>query len=186
MAAGMARSDNKRAASAYVIDEESAARADLSKAVADYSKAQAVPIGETIDKAAAIDKAVTIDSTTAAQTEKAAEPNSDIGATTAAVAEAALEAIGDIAGKAIETLASTLESLLGGGSSAPKPKRQPPPMTAKEQHAAEIKAFLAAERRQRAANMQEIATSLNASPALTPEQLEELQRSRDRGGGISR
>ena len=179
MAAGMARSDNKRAASAYVIDEESAARADLSKAVADYSKAQAVPIGETIDKAAAID------STTAAQTEKAAEPHSDVGATTEAAVFVALDAVGNVTAKAIDVLAS----LFDGGSSAPK--APPPVLNAKQQHEAKIKAFVAADREQAKKNLQAIAHSLGVSEAMSPEELqrekdEQAQRSRDRGGGISR
>ena len=61
MAAGMARADNKRAASAYVIDEESAARAGLEKAVAEFSDRQAAPIGAAIDNAENVNASRTAD-----------------------------------------------------------------------------------------------------------------------------
>ena len=175
MAAGMARADNKRAASSYFIDEQSAARAELKEAVAAYSKAQAAPIAETIDKAA------TIDATPAKGKEAAAEPKSDIAATTTAAASAALDAIGGLADKAINTLADGLASLLGGGSPAPAPP--PRVLTAKEAHEARIQAFLAEERQQRAARLEQLRNSLGESPATTEEQLN--QKSRDRGGGQS-
>ena len=98
----------------------------------------------------------------------------------------------DLAGGAIEKLADIMGSLLGGGSPAPTPK---PPQnsakTAKQTHAERVKAFVEAERQQRAAAMQEIANSLGAGgTAMTEEELRRKQekhqkRSRDRGGGQS-
>src|SRR5271168_1606969 len=61
MAHGMARADNKRAASAYFIDEESAARAGLKEAVAEYSDRQAAPIAATIDNAKNVNASRTAD-----------------------------------------------------------------------------------------------------------------------------
>lgn len=101
------------------------------------------------------------------------------------------EGVADLAGGAIETLADIMGSLLGGGSSAPAPKPpQNPAKSAKQTHAERVKAYLEAERQQRAAAMQEIARKLGASEAMTEEELHREQekqqkRSRDRGGGQS-
>jgi hypothetical protein len=178
----MARADNKRAASSYVIDEQSALRADLASAVAAYSEGRAVqPIGETIDKAAAIDNTT---EATDATSEQAAEPTSEIGAQVEAVAEAILEGVSNVAEKAIDTLAN----LFGGGSSAPEPKAPEPAKEARggKRKPRTMEEFLAREREQQAAKLQEIAKSLGESPDLTPEGAEEVKkRSRDRGGGQS-
>ena len=103
-----------------------------------------------------------------------------------------LDGVADMAEGAINAIAD----LFGGGSSAPTPKQeQPPPaqpqMTAKERREARFAAFVAAEREQRKAVMQEIAKSISASEAMTPEELQrekeaQAKRSRDRGGGMSR
>jgi hypothetical protein len=49
MAAGMARTDNKRAASVYQIDEQSAARADLEKAVQEYQPPASQSLPQKVD-----------------------------------------------------------------------------------------------------------------------------------------
>jgi hypothetical protein len=181
MAVGMARTDNKRAASSYVIDEESAARAGLSEAVAAYSEAQAVKFGATIDRAP------TIDSTVAAK-EETAEPKTGIAEAATSKAIAALDIIGDVADKAITALADTFEGLLGGGSSTPAPKPTKAPR--RKSRTAKVKEFQAKEQHQRQAAIQAQARSLGASEAMTPEELQrekeaQEKRSRDRGGGQS-
>src|SRR5271168_4073423 len=55
MAKGMSRADNKRAASSYFINEESAARAGLEKAVAEFSDKPRPSIAATPSKAAAVE-----------------------------------------------------------------------------------------------------------------------------------
>ena len=85
-------------------------------------------------------------------------------------------------GSAARALAVIFKAFMGEAA--------PPPMTAKERHAARLAAFRDAENQQRAANLQEKARSLGASDALTPEELKREQeaqekRSRDRGGGQS-
>ena len=57
----MARADNKRAASAYFIDEESAARAGLEKAVAEFSDRQAAPIAATVETSENVNASRTAD-----------------------------------------------------------------------------------------------------------------------------
>jgi hypothetical protein len=187
MAKGMARSDNKRAASAYSIDEQSAARAELDKAVAELSDRRPPPIAAPIAKTAAVESST---EATAAGHGIADELGNTAGAV-AAGAERALDAVGDLAGKAIETLAD----LFGGASPAPQETQQQeaPPMTAKEAHDAKIKAFLAEEQQQRVNRLQQIASSIGESAdtgrseeELKREEMEAQQRSRDRGGGISR
>ena len=129
MAKGMERPDNKRAASAYSIDEASAARAGLDEAVAEYSERRAPPITATIDKAAIIEPATSLrqgfgGQADATPTTGAGHGVAELGnaaAGMAAGASRALDAVGDLAGKAIETLADTLAGLLGGGASAPSP-----------------------------------------------------------------
>ena len=83
-------------------------------------------------------------------------------------------------GSAARALAVIFKAFMGEAA--------PPPMTAKERHAARLAAFRDAENQQRAANLQEKARRLGASDALTPEELKREQeaqekRSRDRGGG---
>ena len=107
----------------------------------------------------------------------------------AAGATRVAEAVADLAGDAIEKVADIMESLLGGGSSAPAPKSAPQP--APQTHAERIKAFMEVERQRHAANLQEIARSLGTGEAITEDelrrrQMEEQKNSRDRGGGISR
>lgn len=104
----------------------------------------------------------------------------------------AVENVASLAEGAIDKVASIMEGLLGGGSSAPAPKPpQNPAKTAKQTQAERVKAFLEAERQQRAAAMQEIAKSLGAGGTtmteeeLRPKQEKQQKRSRDRGGGQS-
>ncbi len=198
MAKGMARADNKRAASAYSIDEQSAARAGLAAAVTAFTDRRAPPIAATTDQAASADASTKPSGLGHGASQGA---NELAKAATGVVAGAAkvLDGVADVAGKAIETLADGLSALLGGGSPAPEaptaprePPREPPrPLTAKEAHEARVKAFLEAENQQRAARLQEIAKSLGSvdSP-MTEEELKREQeaqekRSRDRGGGQS-
>jgi Ti-type conjugative transfer relaxase TraA len=102
------------------------------------------------------------------------------------------EGVAGLAEGAIDKVASIMEGLLGGGSSAPAPPPRPqrPVKTAKQTHAERVKALLDAERQQRMAAMREIARSLGAGDAMTEEELRREQeaqqkRSRDRGGGQS-
>jgi hypothetical protein len=138
MAAGMARADNKRAASAYFINEESAARAGLQEAVAEFSERQAAPIGETVKTSENVNVSRTADplmtsgaapeATNTHQLDESAAELGNVAAAATAGAAKALDAIGDLVGGAIETLADSFASLLGGGSSAPpRAKAAPPP-----------------------------------------------------------
>ena len=112
MAAGMARADNKRAASAYYFDEVSAARAGLGKAVEAYSESRAAP-------PQAASKTATQGQTTG-QTPATGAGRSlnELGNTAADVVGGAgrvLDSVADLAASAIETLAD----FLGGGSASP-------------------------------------------------------------------
>ena len=131
MAKGMERPDNKRAASAYSIDEASAARAGLDKAVAEFSERQAATVEASENMNASRTASPLMTSGTLPEAtsthqldESGAQGVESLGNVTAAAtagAARALDAVGDLAGKAIETLADTLVGLLGGGSSAPPP-----------------------------------------------------------------
>jgi hypothetical protein len=198
MARGMARPDNKRAASAYVIDEKSADRAELQKAVAEYSTP---PIVAAIDNAQNVNASRTAEPlmSSGAQPEATsthqldegkhgAEPKSEIAATTESAVAAALDAVANVAMKPVEILSSIVESLLGGGSSAPAPKAPEAPK--RKSRSAKLKEFREREQQQRQAAIQALAQSIGASEAMTPEELQrekeaQEKRSRDRGGGQS-
>jgi len=205
MAKGMARADNKRAASAYVIDEESAARAELQKAVAEYSDRQAAPIAATVETPEIVNASRTASGLMTSGTQPEATSAHELdesparGAVelgnVAAGAARALDALGDLAGKGIEAIAD----LFGGGSAAPtqapapepKPKQETRVLNPKEARAVKRKAELAADQQQRVARTQELARSIGQS-ADTPKTEEELKRDemerqqRSRDGGISR
>ena len=128
----MARADNKRAASAYFIDEESAARAGLQKAVAEFSDRQAAPIAATVETSENMNASRTADPlmTSGAQPEPTtARPLDESDELTNAVAGVAtgigrvLDAVGDLAGKGIEAIAN----LFGGASAAPTQAPAPQP-----------------------------------------------------------
>lgn len=102
----------------------------------------------------------------------------------------AAEFVAEYAGRAIEGLAESFASLLGGGSSptpTPQQEPRPAPTTAKERHEARLRAFQEREQQQHAANLQGTARSLGVSDGLSPDDLrrEQEKRNRDRGGGQS-
>ena len=119
MAAGMARADNKRAASAYYFDEASAARAGLGKAVEAYSEGRA-----TSQQPSAGTKTATREpsaqTTGQTPTTGAARGLNELGKTATDVVGGAgrvLDGVADLAASAIETLAD----FLGGGDSSAFP-----------------------------------------------------------------
>ena len=83
-----------------------------------------------------------------------------------------------------------LTSLFGGGSPAPAPKQEPPAATQTRRKPQTLEEYRQMEEQRHAARVQEIARSLGASDAKSEEDLQreqmEQQKSRDRGGGISR
>jgi len=165
MAKGMARADNKRAASAYFIDEGSAARAGLQKAVEEFSDRQAAPIAAAIEPEA----------TTTHQFDEAAQQvATELGNVGDELAAEVGGRVAGFAGRVLDALLGALE----GGSPAEPPKRK--------SQATKIKEFLEHEQQQRQAQ----AHSIGASEAMMPEELQrekeaQEKRSRDRGGGQS-
>lgn len=144
MAEGMARADNKRAATAYRIDEQSAARAELDKAIAEYADRQPditdTPSRQGAEQPAGapeaqpIEQGATVDQRPPEAAESALGTALDV---VEAGAARVLDRVADLAEGAIEALAD----LFGGGSSAPSPARGSPPRPtedppAKEQQAA--------------------------------------------------
>jgi hypothetical protein len=186
MAQSMARVENKRAASAYSIDPESAARAGLDAAISEISAPRSRPSGATIAPAGRAAESRTPATSPAA-------PSADLANVAAGVAKIA-EGVATMAETAIESLAEGLASLLGGGSSAPAqthqqapPPVQPPPQT----HAERVKAQMEVRQQQLAANLQELSKALGAGDGFTEDELrrremEQQKNSRDRGGGQSR
>ena len=204
MAEGMARPDNKRAATAYAIDAPSAARAELDKAVADYAERQpAAPMPARAPEQASGEAATGGDNSPQVTEGRAR----DVLAGAAAGAARLLDGVADIAEGAIDAIADLFG---GGGSSAPaqqheQPKEPPAKTPARKPET--IEEFLAQERQQwraerqeaarreteeRKARVQEIAQRLGVGDTpLTKEELERIEReqqkaSRDRGGGMSR
>jgi ATP-dependent exoDNAse (exonuclease V) alpha subunit len=166
MARGLARPENKRAATAYHIDA-----------------------AQTIDLEAAIGA---LELRTASRATAARPPLSrgqaadagDGGATDRTTSREAGVVPRGVLGAAAKVAGAVFSALLGETPAAP------PPMTAKQRHDARIKALLDAEDADRAARQQEIARRLGTSVAMTPEELKREQeaqekRSRDRGGGQS-
>jgi AAA domain-containing protein len=205
LARQMARVDNRKAASHFYQSgddssertaSEGAAKAETGKPVREFADrpsetsaaasaatAEAPPV-RAAEKAASIAEPIA--------TGAAAGVN-ELGNAAAGVARLA-GGVADLAEGAIEAVAGIMEGLLGGGSSAPAPQqerpKEPPALTAKERHAARLKAFREADQQQRAAARQELAHRLGASDAMTDDEFrreEEAQqkRSRDRGGGQS-
>ena len=174
MARGMARIDNKRAATAYSIDAASAARAGLDKAVAAYSERPAPP------RAARIDTGATVEAT---RTTGAGHRAAELGSAAkkgAAGAARALDGVADLAAKGIETIAETFASLLGGGSSAPPPQQAetpqpPPPAKAAQPDAAQRQTQADADAR-RARLLQ------RHSEEIPPERERDAEIARDRSG----
>ena len=166
MARGLARPENKRAATAYHIDAAQtigleAAIGALELRTASRATAARPPLsrGQATDAG----DAVATDRTTSR--EARVVPRGVLGA-------------------AAKVAGAVFSALLGETPAAPAP------MTAKERHDARIKAFLDAEDADRVARQQEIARRLGTSAAMTPEELKREQeaqekRSRDRGGGQS-
>jgi hypothetical protein len=198
MAKGMARADNKRAASAYFIDEESAARAGLEKAVAEFSDRQAAPIAATSENVNASRTADPLMTSGAAPEATTARPLDESDELTNAVAGVAtgigraLDAVGETVGKGIERIAD----LFGGGSAAPTPTQAPKTPEPKQEpkrmdKPRTMQEYLAREQEQRQATRQELARSIGQS-VDTPKSEEELKRDemerqqRSRDGGISR
>jgi hypothetical protein len=177
MAQGMARPDNKRAASAYSIDEASAARAGLDEAVAEYSERRAPPITATLDRAATVELATDPTPTTGAGHDVAELGNAAAGM--AAGASRALDGIGDLAGNAIETLADTLAGLLGGGASAPP---SPAPTTKREATAPTESQEQAVQREeaQRSTHRQELLRDYGREIPQETERDAEIERDRGR------
>jgi ATP-dependent exoDNAse (exonuclease V) alpha subunit len=187
MAESMARPDNKRAATAYRIDERSAARAELENAITGFSGRQPA-IAETPARTAAGARAMT--DRPQASTAETAAPAGQIAQGVAAGAAAILDGVAGFAEKAIDALASIFD---GGGAAAPQqeppkqPPKEPPARPAKQTHAERVQAFLEAERQQ----PQETARRLGVGDAMSEDELRREQeaqekRSRDRGGGQSR
>lgn len=105
------------------------------------------------------------------------------------VAERVLDAIAETAEAAIETLADTMASLLGGGSSSAPVQQPDRALTAAEQHEADVRAYLAAEREERAKNLAQIKAKLDMGASLSADESLQLdpneqQRSRDRGQSL--
>ena len=196
MARGMARPENKRAATAYQIDPaqlfalEAAVVTEVRPAPPIHDTAPAEAYAVTPDYAVEVSfgdvSAPEQEAAPASEQTPAAEISVESVVSSAeAGLGVVLDGAANIATKAIDTFAD----FFGGGSAAPK--APPRVMTAKEQHEAKIKAFVAADREQATKNLQEIARSLGISATMSPEELqrekdEQAQRSRDRGGGISR
>ena len=200
MAQGLARPDNKRAATAYQI-ESAGARAELEKMVAEASDRQPVII-ETPARSAAASTAATVAESIKDFGSDMNKAGAQIDSAVDAVAAPVERAVGVVAGAvaglanlaegvgdAAERMIDGIAGFLGGGSSAPPPKQeavsgQEPPV--KQTLAERIAAFREAEKQRR----QEIARGLGARDALTEEELQrekeaQEKRSRDRGGGIS-
>jgi hypothetical protein len=187
MADRMARSENKRAATAYVIDETSAERAGLDRAVADFTEnMNASRTTEGITSSATTPAATNTRQLDESAAGIVAGEIEQAGAVATEVAAQVLDGVAQVAERVIDGLAASLESLLGGGSSAPAPAPAPRPLTAKERHAARLRASQAIDAEKHAAALQEIAKSLGVSADLPLDQLEQLARDRDRGGGMSR
>ncbi len=176
MAKGMARGDNKRAASAYVLDGASAARAGLAEAVADISERRAAPIAASVAPAARqTQHAATTEATppTVAAKSKATERRAYTG-------KAAPDA-GTVAARGAKSLLSglaegILKALMG---ESPAPPRAP--QTAEEYQQEVL---------QRAKAMQALSRvhGVEIRSADEARMMEESARKRDRerGGGQSR
>ncbi|MHB8270219.1 AAA family ATPase [Bradyrhizobium sp.] len=169
LARQMARVDNRKAASHYYQSGDDNSEQTASDAAARPAMSKPVHVSVDPRQASTINESTNV----------------------AATAARLVGGVADLAEGAIEKVAGTLESLLGGGSSAAKPDMpQTPAKTEKQMHAERVRAFLIAERQQRAAAMQEIARSLGVGDAMTEDELRREQetqpkRSRDRGGGQS-
>lgn len=180
LARQMARVDNRKAASHYYQSGDDNSERAASEGVSQAETGKPIGVAEALQTHTA----------SASNATGAAARIKGSGKVVEGAARVA-EGVADLAGDAIEKLADIMGSLLGGGSSAPAPKPpQNPAKTAKQIHADRVKAYLEAERQQRAAAMQEIARKLGAGEAMTEEELHREQekqqkRSRDRGGGQS-
>jgi hypothetical protein len=202
MAKGLERPENKRAATAYQLDDTSALRLDFDDAAQQAATATPTTREEPAQTATAAQESDR-DPTAAAEIgadEKTARDAPEATAAATATSpqdseaekesplENAIDAVQHIAGEVAGAAKKAVDVLFGAlmGETKPAPK----PMTARERHAAGIAEAREAEKQQRAARSQEIARSLGASDALTPEELQrekeaQEKRSRDRGGGQS-
>ncbi len=204
MARGMGRKENKRAATAYRIDDAHLARATFGQAASEASApkptVQAFPIMQEPAQEAAQPAAAPIAATTKG---RGAARRAFTGKETSRTAGAAAKALGGVASVAANVmggLASIFESLLGGAPSpeqvaeakedartartapasrAPQPEPQRGPLDP-------VDAFLEAERQQRAAMQALDAVARVAEPpGITPETANKKDRDRDRDGGQS-
>jgi AAA domain len=157
MAAGIARTDNKRAASVYQIDTASAERAELAKAVEEYQPPPASQSLPQVDAPAQTASAAPAATETAATVEQTGPVIAEAPAHAPAVAEAmaapeaVLDALGGIAhgftklaeGAAhlAEGAVDLLAGFFGGGSSSAPTQEQPAPAPTKQQQPKEAPAM---------------------------------------------
>jgi hypothetical protein len=215
MAEGMARADNKRAATAYQIDAPSAARAELEKAVEEYRPPVGIVNSGEADRAAT----ATMESTAPAIAETPAHQPEQATGEAASAGDIPLEAT---AGRALDALSGAahglsriaesvadgvasavdaIADLFGGGSSAPTPQQEqerPAPTPAPKQEQRKpmskpqtMEEYLAREQQQLSSDRAQFAQRIgqSADSPMTKEQLEAAemeQQRRNRDGGISR
>ncbi len=192
MAQGLARPDNKRAASAYQMDDAAALRLGFGEA-ANVTDRQSIVYdpelgSQIVTNAPAEAQGVEVAESAADASTEAQQPAEGLSTGEAlgnAVEGAAqlAEGVASFAEKTLDVVAGILEGLAGGGST-PAPKKAPEPAAPLD----EVAAFLKAEKLDREARkiaLQELAKGLG----MTQEELNSLpaeqQRSRDRGGGQS-
>ena len=199
MAEGLARTDNKRAASAYQIDDAQALRLGFGEA-ANITDRQSIiydpELGSRIVTNAAAEaqeqaEGVEVAESTANAPTEAQEPAEGLSTGEAlgnAVDGAAqlAEGVASFAEKALDAVAGLLEGLAGGGST-PAPKKAPEPEPKRK---LTMKEFLAEEQAQRTAKLAAIKQQIESGQSVTQEDLNSLPaeqtQTRDRGGGISR
>ena len=202
MARGLGRAENKRAATAYRIDNDAAVRAELESVatLADPRAQKRSPVIRVTTSAAAPIVAP-VAATTAKRGWGAAREafTGKESSRTAGAAAKGLGGVASVAGKALSGLASIFEGLLGGASSpeqvsqakedartattAPASRAQQP--SPERGPVDPVDAFLEAERQQRAAmRALDAVARVTGPPDITPETTNKKDRDRDEGQSL--
>jgi ATP-dependent exoDNAse (exonuclease V) alpha subunit len=201
MAEGLARTDNKRAATAYQIDEATALRLGFGEAanITDrqhliydpefgsriVTNARAEAHGAARDTAGAeVAESPAHASTEAQEPAERLSTGEAMGNAVEGAAQLA-EGVASFTEKALVSLTEGLAGLFGGGST-PAPRKAPEPEPKRK---LTMKEFLAEEQAQRTAKLAAIKQQIESGQSVTQEDLNSLpaeqQRNRDRGGGQS-
>jgi hypothetical protein len=204
MAQGLARPDNKRAATAYQMDEAAALRLGFGEAanitdrqsiIYDPEFGSRIVINAPAEAEGAMLETAGVEvagssahaSTEAQQLAEGLSTGEALGNVVEGAAQLA-EGVASFAEKALDVVTDTLAGLLGGGSTPP-PKPEPEIMPEQPKPKLTMKEYIAQLQSERSGRLAEIQKQIASGNHVTQEELNSLpaeqQRNRDRGGGQS-